>query len=256
MSEHDGLDKVRQQIDYIHKQGFDGGGLEDAPETDEQRKARRDFFAQYDNTPPVEVDEDGDPVDADPVLLAAAQTMYDASATPDDIEAARQVLLDSVGGFDEVDDEDDAPTTRAERIAEIAQGVRKGMKPLTGYEQPGELDDEVAHRSAVDSVAREIAIQTAAKRALGIPGYADESGPSGPRSAEEIAAISAVRARMLEMKGVSPADTMNAPEVDAEYERDVAEDYAEWDRTLGLEPGASAAQAAKDDAAFDAGGLE
>ena len=257
MGQHDGLDAIREQMAKIEQQGLDSGGLEDDPETDEQRKARRDFLAQYDDPEPSgELDEDGDLVEADPDLLAAAQTLSDPDATAAEVEESRQLLLDSVGGFDsDYNDEDDVPTTRAGRVAEMAEAVKIGMLPDDPYSHDGEVDDAVSTQAATKAIAIELAIQQATNKALGTPGYGD-SGPRGPRSPEEVAAIDAVRAAMLRAKGIEPSDLMNPPEVDADDEKDLASQYADWDEELGLEPGTSAAQAAQDEADFDAGGLD
>lgn len=234
-------------------EGWDGPIVE----SDEQKAARKLFEAQYDDPKPqtAEVDEYGDPVDvedAEPWLREAAQVLDDPMSSVADKKEARETLLGAPGleEFAPVEDAEDEPLTRQQRIAEMAEGVRLGNAPIDDYANP-RFDGPGDYDEAVQAVGREMALQDKVKELLGQPGYQHAN-----RSPEEIAAIQAVREAMLRQQGIELSDMLNAPEVDAQFEADVASDYLEWDKTLGLEPGTSAAQGAKDDAAFDAGGLE
>lgn len=193
--------------------GYDGPLQELTPE---QKKAKADFEAMYgDAVPTVELDEYGEPIDvedgADPALLEAARTMGDPTATVDEREDARALLLAAPGleEYAEVqDDEDDEPTTRAERIAEIAEGTRLGNQPIDPYANP-KMDGPAGSRdAAVRVVAQEAAIQRKARQLLGEPGYTQEHRPENERLA-----IKAVRDAMLRQKGIEPSDLDNPPEV-------------------------------------------
>lgn len=251
-------DQLRDQAATIIWGGPDGP--DDNAESAEETKARKSLEAEYEDVPQFDDSEyegDGEHITgSDESLIEAARTLDDPNATAENIEYAREVLLDSVGGFDDQDVDTDVPTDKAAYQQMIAAAVRQGMTPLSPYAHDGEVDDATATHSAVDSVAREIAIQTAAKKALGVPGYGDQVSQAGPRAPNEIAAIEAVRQALLRRQGIEPSDLDNPPQVDMDYEQGVSDDYAEWDKQLGLEPGTSATQGAKDDAAFEAGGLE